>query len=460
VRPAVVAGELVLRKPVLPHPRLHVLGHAGVVRDEVQPALLVSLVLRQDFAAPLVRGLRVVVAEPDVVGAERPVVVRVGLAVGDRVELVERLAPAGVEDPQQQLVLRRVVSRRPWKRDAVLGMVGQRHPVAVGLHPVVARAEHPWRVRADARQHATPGIAGHAVGADRDLQHPEMVAVVQHARLHAGPRLAVGRLRFAADVVVRARCGHQVAFIRGIDEHPCGIRPAAQHPDRRDPRALLPHAVLAIEPLVPVYGYLVLGHESLEDPLRHVGFENPHRARGAVDGRRALPLVAVRVARLPAPRRRLLVVPPDAVVELPREAADHGLVPRVGEAQAAAGEAAQVRVGADDHDGLAHACRLDRRHDAGRRRAVDDDVVLGRGLQAWRRRNGEDEDRQRGDQARRDTRRDRPAFTSRLVTVRCGTHTLRLAHAHHLPDARCRPFRTEPPHTGHPTPARRAPAAG
>ena len=69
-----------------------------------------------------------------------PWLLRVGLAVGNRVELLERLAPAGVEDAQEQLVLLRVVAVGLRERDAVVGMVGQAHAVAVGLHPLVACA--------------------------------------------------------------------------------------------------------------------------------------------------------------------------------------------------------------------------------------------------------------------------------------------------------------------------------
>ena len=53
---------------------------------------------------------------------------------GIGIELVERLAPAGVEDAQQQFVLLRVVAVGLRERDAVLGMVGQAHAEAVGLH--------------------------------------------------------------------------------------------------------------------------------------------------------------------------------------------------------------------------------------------------------------------------------------------------------------------------------------
>ena len=209
-------------------------------------------------------------------------------------------------------------------------------------------------------------------------QHAEVMAVVQDTGLDAVPGLAVGCHRLAADVVVDSGGSHQVAFVRGIDEHLSRIAAAAQHGDRRDPLAALPHAGRTVEPLLPMDGNPVFGHQVFEHLLGDVRLEDPHRAIGAVDGRRALALVAVFVGPLPLPRARLLVVPPDPMVELPGQAADHGLVAGVGEAESTTRQAAQMRVGADHDDRLAQATRLHRGHHACRRRAVDDKVVLRR----------------------------------------------------------------------------------
>src|SRR5262249_14984609 len=54
----------------------------------------------------------------------------------------------------------------------------------------------------------------------------------------------------------------------------------------------------------------------------------------------------------PLPGRRLVIMHPDAVVELPRQSADDRFVARVGEPQTAAGKASQMFVGRDDDDGL------------------------------------------------------------------------------------------------------------
>ena len=143
--------------------------------------------------------------------------------------------------------------------------------------------------------------------------------------------------------------------------------------------AVFDDALAAVEPLVAIDADLMLLDEILEHLLGHVRLEDPHRPLRAVDRRRPLALVAVLLALLPLPRLGLVVVLPDALVELAREAADDRLVAGVGEAEAAARQAAEVLVRADDDDGLAQALRLDGGDHAGGGAAVDDEVELGRG---------------------------------------------------------------------------------
>jgi hypothetical protein len=101
VRPVAVIGELVLGQAPAAHRFADIGRHPRVVGDEVVPALLVAPVLIQDLAAALVCRLGIIVVQADVVGAERTVVVGVGLEIWDRVELVKGLAPAGGKDSQQ-----------------------------------------------------------------------------------------------------------------------------------------------------------------------------------------------------------------------------------------------------------------------------------------------------------------------------------------------------------------------
>ena len=183
--------------------------------------------------------------------------------------------------------------------------------------------------------------------------------MLQDSGLDPVPLLAVGRLRLAADLVLDAGGSHQVALVGSVDEHPPAIPFATEHGHRRDPTTRSGHALRAIEPLVAIDADLMLLDEILEYFFRHVRLEDPHRARGAVDRRRALPLVAVLVALLPGPRARLVVVLPDPVVELARQAADDGLVAGVGEPKPSARQAAEMPVWADDDDALSEASGLD-----------------------------------------------------------------------------------------------------
>ena len=154
-----------LARPHFAISRAHVLRHARIVGDEVEPALLIIHVLLDDLAPARVAGVGIILVAADVVGAERAVVVGVGLGVGDRVELVERLAPAGVEDAQQQFVLLRVVAVGLGKRDAVVRDLRQAHAEAIRLHLLVAVAVLAGRLGTDARQHAALRIAGNDVRA-------------------------------------------------------------------------------------------------------------------------------------------------------------------------------------------------------------------------------------------------------------------------------------------------------
>ena len=74
----------------------------------------------------------------------------------------------------------------------------------------------------------------------------------------------------------------------------------------------------------------------------------------------------------------VLIVLPDAVIEVARQAADGLLVADIGRPQAARREPAQVIRRLDEHDALAHPLGLNRRDDAGRRAAVNDDVDVSR----------------------------------------------------------------------------------
>ncbi len=372
VGPVAVVGEFVLGQPPAAHRLADIVRHPRIVGQEVHQSLLVPLVFGDDLPPPLVGGVGVVVIEADVVRAEGAVVVRVGLVVGDRVELAECFAPAGREHPQEQFVLARIVALGLGERQAVLLRVGQAHAEAIGLHPAVARAVLTGRFGRDARQQAARPVARLDEGRD---PVGEGVAVVADVFLHPVELLAVGLRRFAADRVADPGGRHQIAFVGGVDEHPSPVGLAVERRDRADAAVFFLHATRPIEAGLADDGHVGLGDHRVEDVFGGVGLEYPHRALLAVDGRGALALVAIFFPLLPAPGSVVLVVPPDAVVELASQPADHLLAPGVGPTEASACQAAQMPFRRDKDHGPAGPRRLDRGRHPGGSAAVDHQVV-------------------------------------------------------------------------------------
>ena len=220
------------------------------------------------------------------------------------------------------------------------------------------------------------GLPGTTYGLIGLLEHAEVVPMVEDARLDAVPLLAVGRLRLAADLVLDASGSHKIALVGGVDEHPPAIPFAAEHRHRRDPSARSGHALRPVEPLVAIDADLMFLDEIFEHFFSRVRLENPHRTLGTVDRRRSLPLVAVLFALLPGPCARLLVVLPDPVVELARQAADDGLVAGVCEPEASARQATEMPVRTHDDDALSQTTGLDGGDHAGGGSAVDDQIEL------------------------------------------------------------------------------------
>ena len=208
--------------------------------------------------------------------------------------------------------------------------------------------------------------------------------VVQDAHLDTIPLFAVDVACLAPDVIRDAGGRHQIAFVAGVDEHSASIRLATEHGDRDDPAVLFLDAAGAVEPSVAMDGDLLLGDEIFKDLLGRVWLEDPHRPLVSVDGRRALAAIAVFGSLLPFPGVIVLIVPPDAVIELPGQTADDLLAAGVGPAEPAGRQTAQMRVGADQDHRLAHFGHLHRRRHPGRGAPIDDHVRLVR----LRRRSG------------------------------------------------------------------------
>ena len=333
----------------------------------------------EDFLPTFVRRLGVVVVHPNVIEAERAVVVGVRLAVGQEVELVERLAPARVEHADEEFILGSVVARRLREGGAVVRMVGRAPAVAVGLDALIAFAAHAGGVGGDPGQEAGGRVAGDLVGADRLLHCAKVMAVVEDADLVAVPFLAVGGIGFAADMVADTGRGQEVALVGRVDEHLPLEGFSGQHRDLGDTSLDDAYALGAIEPFVAQDAQVEFLNIVLEDLLGHARFKDPHRPLVLVHGHRALALVAELLGLLPLPGGGLLIFHPDAVIEVAGQTADDGFIACIGVAQSAAAEAAEMDIGSDNHHGLPQLLGLDRGNHAGGGAAVDDDVVGLRG---------------------------------------------------------------------------------
>jgi hypothetical protein len=100
-----VVCKLILGEAPAIHLCENVFRHPRIIGQEIHQSLLVKLVLFDDFTAALIGSIRVIVVPPDIVGAERAMIVGIGLTVRNSVELLKDFPPPGLENPQQQFVL-------------------------------------------------------------------------------------------------------------------------------------------------------------------------------------------------------------------------------------------------------------------------------------------------------------------------------------------------------------------
>src|SRR5690606_6497165 len=112
--------------------------NSWIVLQVVKQTLLILFVILDDFATSFVRRFRVVVIFSNVVRTKRTVIVRVCLAVGNRVILRENIAPTGVEQALKERIAFRVVSLGFGKRDPVLGVIAHADAKTVRLHTMIA----------------------------------------------------------------------------------------------------------------------------------------------------------------------------------------------------------------------------------------------------------------------------------------------------------------------------------
>ena len=372
--------ELVLARAPLRDGCPHILRHARMVgKRPHQPALVVQM-LPQDLLALRVACLRPRPVAADEVRREAVAVVRVRLAVRhlriDPRQLPRAVAVKGVrgfrrEMAKEEFVIALIVVRGLLERDAVLGDVRQAHPEAVGLHAPVAVAVLLLRiVRLDVRQEARLRITLLHIRIDALLD----LVVDRVLLLDAADRLAVERVRLTSDDIRDTRCGHQVAFVRRVDEHLAAVLVAAQRLDGLDSPVFDfdSRLRLTVEIFAAANFETVASLPALEDFERGMGFKGPHRAVAL--RAEALSVRRVLLGLLLAPVLRVPVVRGDVAVEVKRDSAEGGLVADVRLAEPARRESADAGLGRDDDARDPHALRLHRRGNRRGGGAVDDKV--------------------------------------------------------------------------------------
>ena len=166
-------------------------------------------------------------------------------------------------------------------------------------------------------------------------------------------RLAVLAVGLASDGAGNPGAGHQIPFIGPIDEHLAGERAAAFHADRNNPRPLLFHAGLQIQPLAVNHLHMRLGAHLIVHLLSNMRLKSELRIRINV-----MLALGVLLGGLLLPRRIVLIMGLDAGIKLAGDAADRRLIAHIGRAKPAGGHAAQVPSRLDQHNAFAHAPRL------------------------------------------------------------------------------------------------------
>ena len=358
------AGKLVLAEAPFRHFRADLGGHGGVVRHEPQQPLLIGRVLAHDRGAIGIAAFGITIVHADIVEREGAEIVRVGLTVGDAVELAEIVAIAGVHVALEQYILARVITRGLGEGHAVRGHVGQAHAIGIGLDLVVGRAVARRAFGADPRHQPARWIAGHAIRVD--VERELVVGGVRE--LDAVERLAIGRVALTPDGEADARSGHQVALIGRVDEDLSLETLPRLRAEGGDAIAVhLDPALRAVEWLIAHDGDARLLCPILEDALGDLRFELPHRI--AVDK-----ILGPGGTRGVGPDRRVVIISLHLAIEFERQAADRAMVAGVGPAEAVGRHAAEIVFAAHQQHRPAKAPRLDRGDNPARGAAINDDI--------------------------------------------------------------------------------------
>ena len=316
-------------------------GDPGIVRQEPHQAQLVSGVFLDDPFQRGVISIGIVVIHADVVSGKGPVVISIGFAIGDYVELSEDACPTGGQVTGQQFVAERVVVFGFGEGDTIVGMVGQAHPKAICLHAMIPLAIFAGVFAMDSGKQAAAGIAGHDIRADGRLElvtdRPRLLDPVQGFTILGA--------RFPPDRVLNLGERHQVPFVGGIDEAAATKPQARFHLHFLKFRARFDDPLLQVETFPAINGNFVFTDQIFKHPLGDMRLERPDRFFVF-----AIERVLFRI--LPLPGFGLVVFTFDTFVVFQRDAADHAFHAAVGPTQSPGGQAPQVLARFNDHNGF------------------------------------------------------------------------------------------------------------
>ncbi len=152
---------------------------------------------------------------------------------------------AGFGVAQEQFEIALVVLSGFRDGQSIVGGVGHAEAKAVGLNAAVACAFGAGAGGVDAGKQAAGRVAGLDVG--RDAQAIGKLVLVAMRGFDAVVLFAVGGVGFAPGGVANSGLGHQVALIRGVDEHAAFVAASVFHDDGGDALAVFDDALAGAE---------------------------------------------------------------------------------------------------------------------------------------------------------------------------------------------------------------------
>ena len=133
MRPIPVIDKFILGQAIIRHFCSYRFRNSRIMGKKVHQPLLVGFVFPDDFFSSFIACLREIIILSNVIGAERSVIIRVGLQIGDGIILVKSLFPSRRIDSGKQFVTGRIVSLRFGKWYPVGRISAQGHSEIIRL---------------------------------------------------------------------------------------------------------------------------------------------------------------------------------------------------------------------------------------------------------------------------------------------------------------------------------------